>query len=505
MERVDCNCAGCDQRLGQFFNIWTKIGKSYISPIIGDGDNLRAPKSGPIRLGEEQTLIEQCHLQDVSCLHCRATIGLRCLDTPVNHVLHNGQLFLRLSSVKIIATNGDDPVQLTIQRTLKLKEASRSSSTGTNMPPGSQSGPHTFTGNKGPSEIREQLLDHLQAQLDAQREEIQRLNRSGFQMASSFDNAVMRVEGDLKKLRESMEGLQDDLKTHHSMTTSTKDDVTLLRYDIDEVKSALQVNSSYSNIEVELALAKQAVEDVRLSLCGYLDKSAEEKQAHETVISDLESVSRDLNHFREELEETKKITAESISKANTSAEEVVGLRAEVKALREELAQERSQKSPPADPEFPSREIDILTSNITKIGQKANQVDSLQMEFELFKERLQRIEKSRTSNSQDTADVETQPRNSIQFPPGGSRHKRKHSPQREVNANLDTPSALSSSKRQTRAPLSSSPPSIQVHKSKGEASESPRLTKSGKIDKRFLKGRPRRDSRLAAVHDTIPDG
>ncbi|KAI0148138.1 hypothetical protein F4776DRAFT_301121 [Hypoxylon sp. NC0597] len=516
MEPVGCNCASCGRRLGQFFNLWIKIGKSYISPVVGDGENLRASQTGRVRLGEEQTLIENCHLQDVSCPHCLATIGLRCLDTPVNHVLHNDQLFLRLSSVKITATNGDDPVQVTIQRTLKLKEVSRSGSATADTPPASESSAHTFSGNNGPSEIREQLLDHLQAQLDSQREEIQRLNRSGFQMVSSFDSVVLRVEGDIKKLRECMEGMQEELKTYRSSTASTNDDVTSLRDDLDKVKKASQVkSSSYSNIELELALAKKAIEDVRLSLSNYLNNSTKEQQEHQTITSGLDSVQLDLRHFRGELDRSRKNTTESISAAKASAREIASLRAELKELREELAQERSQKSPPTDPEFPSREIDILTTSITKIGQKASQVDTLQMEFELFKERLQRMEKTRTPNSQDAADVETQHRNSVRFTPRASRQKRKHSPQLEEALNLDASSATSSGKRPMRAPLSSTPsrshnsinltPPIQVEKSDGKASESPRLTKSGSIDKRYLKGSSRRGSRLAAVQDTKPNG
>ncbi|KAI1412605.1 hypothetical protein F5Y13DRAFT_199831 [Hypoxylon sp. FL1857] len=515
MDEVSCACASCDQRLGQFFNLWIKIGKSYISPVIGDGDNLKAPKTGPVRLGEEQTLIENCHLQDISCLHCLTTVGLRCLDTPVNHVLHNDQLFLRLSSVKITAMNGDDRVQVAIQRTLKLREASRSGFGASNTPPASESSTHTFTDNHGPSEIRGQLLDHLQAQLDAQREEIQRLNRSGFQMASSFDNAVLRVEGDIKKLRESMEGLQEDLKNHHSNAASTKDYIISLRKDLDEVKEGSQAKSYYSNIELELASAKQTIENVRLSLSKYLDKSAKEQQEHKRVISDLNSVQRELEHFRGELDETKKTATERISAAKTYTMEVVSLRAELKELREELAQERSQKSPPTDPEFPAREIDILTTNITKIGQKASQVETLQMELELLKERLQRVEKTRAPNSQDATEAETPSRNSVPFPPGESRQKRKRSSHPEETTNLDMSSAAPSSERLTRAPPTgslpgnhdsmNSPPFMKVRKSDAKVSESPRLTKLGTVDKRYLRRGSRRGSRLAMVQDTNSNG
>ncbi|KAI1103303.1 hypothetical protein F4804DRAFT_232789 [Jackrogersella minutella] len=58
MERIVCSCVKCDQRLGEFINLWIKIGKNHISPIVDNQENLDVISIGTARLGEEQTLIE---------------------------------------------------------------------------------------------------------------------------------------------------------------------------------------------------------------------------------------------------------------------------------------------------------------------------------------------------------------------------------------------------------------------------------------------------------------
>ncbi|KAI1376343.1 hypothetical protein F4677DRAFT_89020 [Hypoxylon crocopeplum] len=510
MDRVVCSCLKCAHRLGEFVNLWIKIGKSYISPVVNSEDSLSVAPTGSVRLGDEKTLIDSCHVQDVACSKCRAVIGLKCLDTPVNHVLHQDQLFLRLSSVVITTLDGHFRAEVTIQRTLKLREASRNGSTTTNTPPASETSAHMFTNDNGSSEIHGQLLDHIQAQLNAQMEETQRLNRAGYQMVSSFDNAVLRIEGEVKKLKDSMTDLREESRNYHSKDVGMENAITSLKDELEDVKNASQDQSTYGRLEQELASAKQAIVDVRQSLANELENSAKRhQQKHKSILSDLEHTQDDLGRVQTELNGTRETMKESVVTAKAYAKEVASLRVELKELREEMARERSERSP-NDPVFPAQEIDILTTNITKIGQRASQVETLQMEFELLKGRVQRMEKARTPNSQDATDVGTQHRNLAHSLPRALGRKRKHSPQPEVAAKLDTPSGTSSSKRPTRTPSSGSPsknkdsmgspPSSKAQKINTKASDSPWLTKSGTIDKRFLRG-----SRPTAGQDRSPNG
>ncbi|KAJ4420936.1 hypothetical protein N0V85_000405 [Neurospora sp. IMI 360204] len=75
-----------------------------------------------------------------------------------------------------------------------------------------------------------------------------------------------------------------------------------------------------------------------------------------------------------------------------NANEVRTLRAENANLRRLLSNTRSNNNP--EQGFPPRELDILTSNTAKIGNRASQVETLQMEFEILKGRVKWLEADR---------------------------------------------------------------------------------------------------------------
>lgn len=58
MERLTCKCAQCKANLGQFINLWTKVGKSYYSPIIDPAETRGISAKGQTRSGEQNTLVE---------------------------------------------------------------------------------------------------------------------------------------------------------------------------------------------------------------------------------------------------------------------------------------------------------------------------------------------------------------------------------------------------------------------------------------------------------------
>jgi hypothetical protein len=64
MVGVFANCKKCDWRIGSFLNLWTKIGKSYISPIVKRDQELNIISSGSVRSGEEQTLVDRWYVLD---------------------------------------------------------------------------------------------------------------------------------------------------------------------------------------------------------------------------------------------------------------------------------------------------------------------------------------------------------------------------------------------------------------------------------------------------------
>lgn len=59
MDLVVCKCAGCDAKLGRLVNLWTQIGKKYLTPATraSDDGQFRVSTSGAVRQGDADTLV----------------------------------------------------------------------------------------------------------------------------------------------------------------------------------------------------------------------------------------------------------------------------------------------------------------------------------------------------------------------------------------------------------------------------------------------------------------
>ena len=106
METLIGKCSQCDSELGRFINLWTQIGKSYVTPIVAPDERDTITTKGPTRVGDENTLVSGWYayhyplhrllcaeymsysqLQDIVCTECESVLGLKCCYSPVNHVL----------------------------------------------------------------------------------------------------------------------------------------------------------------------------------------------------------------------------------------------------------------------------------------------------------------------------------------------------------------------------------------------------------------------------------
>ncbi|KAI0600883.1 hypothetical protein F4775DRAFT_582460 [Biscogniauxia sp. FL1348] len=436
MEQVSCSCVKCNQCLSQFPNLWTKIGKGYISPIVQVEGPLNIAASNETRLGETQTLVDGCQLRDIQCMKCNVLVGFECIDTPVNHVLCTGQLLLRISSILITTVNGNSTVTATIQRTLKLRET-----------PSDRITTNTSTA------IDEVDLAHVLTDLDTQRENIQKLDSAGHHIVATFNRSVSRIDADVQKLRDGMGELRKSLGKDHAKTVDLEDDI--------------------KGLNAELA---------------------EQHRNHDTVGPDWENVRCDLAGLRKELDEARNVAKESISMSKTYAREVVSLKAEIKYLKEELARGRPQNPLSNNSLLPSHEIDILTSNITKIGQRASQVETLQMEFDLLKGRIQRME---ACDHQKDPKADDHDMDSSKYRPGSFRRKRSRSPRLDEPTGSDVSSMISPNKRTSLDTWSSSPTrnydykrSPPLTRAPETEAKPPRLTKAGVVDRRTMRRGPR---------------
>ncbi|EAQ89277.1 predicted protein [Chaetomium globosum CBS 148.51] len=198
METIFCECKKCDAAIGRFANLWTQIGKSYFSPVIEPEDDLAVQYLDTVRIGEQDTLVAECHLQDMLCSGCAALLGLRCVQTPVNHVLDRNQILLRLASVELLNGDGQE-IEFAIKRVLAVNEPAKENKS---KAPESPRGGFTsaFSG------IAE--LQQLQLDLHNQREDIKRIDTNGFRIVTALDKRANRMQGEVAKLRGTVPNLQ---------------------------------------------------------------------------------------------------------------------------------------------------------------------------------------------------------------------------------------------------------------------------------------------------------
>lgn len=59
LDLVAVKCAKCDAPLGTVANLWTQIGKKYLTPASAPAADagLRVATSGAVRLGDDDTLV----------------------------------------------------------------------------------------------------------------------------------------------------------------------------------------------------------------------------------------------------------------------------------------------------------------------------------------------------------------------------------------------------------------------------------------------------------------
>ncbi|KAK5987359.1 hypothetical protein PT974_11486 [Cladobotryum mycophilum] len=475
MDSVFLKCANCDAKLGDLTNLWTQIGKKYITPASYSQDinnSLKVSASGTVRLGDANTLIEGCVLQEAECEKCHTSLGQKCLSSPLNHVLNDGQIIFRASSL-ILKSASDQrrKAEPKIQRILKLRGESSS---------GSAYLDEHKAGDDMHSEIPSMhSFDILQIQtdLDAQRQEMQRIGAAGFQVMSQFETAIARFEQQMKQLSNSIESVRTDGE-------GNRKDLGSLKAEISEVKWDSQNDSVVSRLDAQLQTTDrvvtelhQTIQKTRLEVTSLRDELTETQQ-------ELWQVKEDNAYLKQDAEEAKDVAKEGIATSKLYASEVSSLRREIKQLRSELAHERSHSPTAENPSFSSHQLDILASNISKIGNRASQVESLQMELELFRTRVQRLEakasSTPTTNRNDgrpsMGNYSSQREPSTQSRYIGSTVQKRSSMGREDPLSFDTtppkrmaissdyPTLITASYMSTGEEQPSSPPGVRVTES-----------------------------------------
>jgi DNA repair exonuclease SbcCD ATPase subunit len=275
-------------------------------------------------------------------------------------------------------------VDLSVKRYLQLKEPARANG---EKPANSSQGSraHNASQEFHGSAPEAAHISRLLADLDAQRNDIERIDNAGFKVVSALDEAVSKVEADLTKMKDTMSELRREIAGNH-------DDLVSLKSEVKDVKRLAQDQTVVNRLEKQLNAAKADIDGVRQELSPLT--SGFQK--------DLDAVKSELRQSRNDIDDMKALLRDRIS-VRDHAKEMSAFRAELSQLRKQLDESRSKQPDP----FPSRELNILTSNIAKIGSRASQVENLQMEFEILKGRVERIEhagQSRPAVMKEPGDV-----------------------------------------------------------------------------------------------------
>ncbi|KAI0970299.1 hypothetical protein F4678DRAFT_436414 [Xylaria arbuscula] len=483
METISIFCSQCDHRIGALLNLWTQIGKGYISPVVQSGAALDISHQGVVQDGEKGTIVEKCRLQGLACSECRSKLGSKCLRSTVNHVLHEDSLLLRTSSILIKDSRTYVPIQPIIQRVLRLKNPPVRHSE--NNDHGSPFFEDAETANENPR------FSDILGQIDAQGEKLDQLDTAGYQLVASFNQSVQHIDETIRNLKNDMAEVRQDLLGNSTKTKKLADDILSTKTEIENIKRDLQPLDAQSHLERESRSIKNAVAQANASLRAEFSDTWERCQKKLDLLgSELENMQKSLKEFQTLLEGAQITAKAALSASDANNEKIAALKAELEVLKQELVVERSYKTLSNNPVLTSHEMDILTNNITKIGHRASHVETLQMEFELLKGRVQRMEAQTPSWQRDaTAALRQQ---ETRYPNSVSQ-KHMLSPESHIridsynNNSSPTVPSISRNKvgRSSPATALNSPTSAIAPRDVPEAKVQ-RLTKSGAVDKRYLK-------------------
>lgn len=318
-------------------------------------------------------------------------------------------------------------------------------------------------------------LSLLHAELEAQRGDIERIDSAGFKVISGLDDAVHRVEGDLVKMRDTLSVLRQELRGSH-------EDMASLKSEIKEVKKEAQDRTLVTRLQEQISSTTGTVDTMRQGINDLATRFEQE----------LDSVKAGQRQNTKAIDDIKSLVKDRVS-ARDHAKDMAALRAELTQLRKQMDESRPQPPGP----FPSRELDILTSNISKIGNRANQVESLQMEFEIFKGRLERMEAAAATQASQARQIPSASADTVSAYDRYNDHDYRQeelrtSRRKRPSSGPDASSPTESSKR--LAPSSDPADTIMATQWSEHPQSSPlpevrtraeatRLTKSGKVDKR----------------------
>lgn len=320
----------------------------------------------------------------------------------------------------------------------------------------------------------------MQADLEAQREHIERIDTAACQAMSQYNDAMTSIDSQFKKLNASVAELRSEIN-------GSKRDLATAKADISAVKLIIHERPCTAKFENSLQEACLAIKNLEKLFEKTRNETNALRGGLQTTKDDVQRLKITSPSLRQELATAKKAARDSLSAAKENTKELAKLREELKQVKEGAGKQHSQLYESKAQSLVPRELDILSTNITKIGNRASLVDSLQMEMDLLKSRLQRLE----ANVESSALRNHEHSLKLPHPEGYSkRPETAEDPRRNLTSAKPGEDQDEDSSDEIGASSTARPhPRTGKRKTPSERSEpanTPRLTKSGAVDKRTIK-------------------
>ncbi|KAI0117351.1 hypothetical protein F4814DRAFT_415990 [Daldinia grandis] len=370
LDRVACYCGKCGKVLGKLTNLWTMIGDYHITPVavpMSTSDiyfvDPRFPAivyTGPVRPGSRDTLVSDCHLQDIACANCDAMLGIRCLLAPDGRLIRTGQLFFFWDKIVLILANeGMDihPEKGTIigaliRETLQLRDVPVA-------PPPSQRRACPSVSNRGIRLMQSHVRGLKEAQLQFSRAGTKQFGKLAHEKASSSSSSspigdatprardmMAELEEEVKQLKELVDK-RDGIHNQDHIIRQEFERVRLTSCDIRQQVASL----SHLTLDIHLVLGD--------SCCGlklpakypfYQPSPQPEKPAFDTS-----PTQQGPGCVREEVDGAKgeRVARECVSTPKAYCdEETPELLSEIENFRQGLGHKQSRQSLPRDGNTP---------------------------------------------------------------------------------------------------------------------------------------------------------
>ncbi|KAG7292140.1 hypothetical protein NEMBOFW57_002173 [Staphylotrichum longicolle] len=268
----------------------------------------------------------------------------------------SGSKALWWENVELLDNEGQE-VEFVIKRVLSVNEPSKANSA---KSPKASPFPSAFPGATE--------LQQLQLDLYAQREDIKRIDNNGLRIVSALEKRATRVEGEVTKLKSI-------ISTVHQDINGLRQELRLVK-SAEKAKASAQSNTALAELELRLASVTTTLSDVGQQLAAHNTQLHNEIGGLESRVSQQQ---KDIEEMRSEISRT-------VVAAADHAQDMAALRAEMAQLRRQMGEIRAHGTGRVEMVVPSRELEVLTHNISKIGNRASQVETLQMELEMLKGR-----------------------------------------------------------------------------------------------------------------------